>query len=53
MTKVKFFSNEYQLELQEEVNKFIQGKMIVSVSYSTNTVGYSIRHYCCVVYNSL
>ena len=52
MTKVKFFSNDIQFELEEEVNKFMQGKTITSVSYSTNTLGYSIRHYCCVTYIS-
>lgn len=53
MTKVKFFSNESQYFLEKEVNDFMKGKLIVSVSYSTNTVGYSIKHYCCVLYNAL
>lgn len=50
MTKIRLFSNEHQWDLEEEVNKFMQGKTITSVSYTTNTVGYSVHHYCCVTY---
>ena len=50
MTKVKFFSEEGRYKLETEVNKFIRDKKVVSISYSTNTVGYSIHHYCCVLY---
>lgn len=50
MNKVKFFYKDSQILLENEVNNFIRNKNIVSISYSTNTVGYSIYHYCCVVY---
>lgn len=52
MNKVKFFRNESQYKLEGEVNDFIKGKNVVSVSYSTNTVGYSIYHYCVVLYSA-
>lgn len=51
MKQVKFFSNEYQYKLEREVNDFIKNKNVISVSYSTNTVGYSVEHFCCVVYS--
>ena len=50
MTKVKFFREEYQGELEREVNNFIRNKRVINISYSTNSVGYSIYHYCCVTY---
>jgi hypothetical protein len=51
MTKVKFFRAEGQYDLTTEVNNFICNKNVINISYSTNTVGYSIYHYCCVLYN--
>ena len=51
MKQVKFFRNEYQYQLESEVNDFIKNKNVISVSYSTNTVGYSVEHFCCVVYS--
>lgn len=53
MTKIKLFSSECPAELQQEVNNFLKGKFLVNVSYSTNIVGYSIIHYCCVTYMTL
>lgn len=50
MNKVKCFCEDNQFSLESEVNNFIRNKNIVSISYSTNTIGYSIYHYCCVVY---
>lgn len=50
MAKVRFFRNESQYDLEKAVNDFIRDKNVVNVSYSTNTVGYSIYHYCCVLY---
>ena len=50
MTKVKFFREEYQQDLAKEINDFIRNKKIINISYSTNTVGYSVYHYCCVLY---
>lgn len=49
-TKVKFFFAEGQGKLENKVNEFIQGKNIINISYSTNTCGYSIWHYCVVMY---
>lgn len=51
MKQVKFFRNEYQDELEKAVNSFINNKNVVSISYSTNSVGYSVEHFCCVVYS--
>ena len=51
MKQVKFFTNEYQYRLEREVNDFIKNKNIISISYSTNTVGCSVEHFCCVVYS--
>lgn len=51
MKQVKFFRSEYQHELEKEVNGFIKNKNVVSISYSTNSVGYSVYHYCCVIYS--
>lgn len=51
MTKVRFFSNEHRYELEHAVNDFIRNKNVVNVSYSTSQVGYSIYHYCCVLYS--
>lgn len=51
MKQVKFFRKDHQYELEKAVNEFIKNKNVISVSYSTNTVGYSVYHYCCVVYS--
>ena len=51
MTKVKFFREEGQYDLAREVNEFIRNKNVINISYTTNTVGYSVYHYCCVLYN--
>ena len=50
MNRVKFFSADYQSDLQSQVSNFIRDVEIITISYSTNTVGYGIKHYCCVVY---
>ncbi len=50
MTKVKLFREEGSYALETEVNNFIRDKRVINISYSTNTVGYSIYHYCCVLY---
>ena len=50
MTKVKFFSEQGSYALETKVNNFIRDKRVINISYSTNTVGYGIDHYCCVLY---
>lgn len=50
MFKIKLFNNEYQRSLEREVNEFCQNRDVVSVSYSTELVGYTVFHYCCVCY---
>lgn len=50
MTKAKFFSAEGRYALETEVNKFIRDKRVINISYSTNTVGYGVDHFCCVLY---
>ena len=51
MKKVRLFKNRHSIDLEREVNSFIKDKNVVSVSYSTNSVGYSVYHFCCVVYS--
>ncbi|MBP0958879.1 MAG: sporulation protein Cse60 [Oscillospiraceae bacterium] len=50
MIKIKLFDSEYQRSLEREVNEFCQNRDVISVSYSTQLVGYSVFHYCCVCY---
>lgn len=50
MNKVKFFSSEHKYNLEREINAFICNKNVISISYSTNSVGYNVHHYCCVLY---
>lgn len=50
MSKVEFFRADGQLALEGKVNEFIKNKEVLSISYSTNSVGYSVYHYCCVLY---
>lgn len=51
MTRVKFFQEESQLELEREVNDFISNKRVVNVSYSIAELGYGYIHGCCVLYD--
>ncbi len=50
MTKVRFFRKEHQYDLEKEVNDFICDKRVTNISYSTSLVGYTMYHYCCVLY---
>ena len=50
MNKVKFLSSEHRYNLEREINEFIGNKNVISISYTTNSVGYSVHHYCCVLY---
>ena len=50
MFMTKFFRNDDQYKLECDVNYFIRGKKIISVSYSTEKLGYSVHHFCCVLY---
>lgn len=50
MYKTEFFNEEHQYELEQKINKFIQNKRVINISYSTTKVGYSTHHYCCVLY---
>ena len=50
MTRVEMFHNSSQYELEAAINDFIEHKKVISVSYSTTKVGYSVEHYACVVY---
>ena len=50
MSKVEMFYNDSQYNLEKEINYFIQNKKVISVSYSTTLVGYSVHHYACVCY---
>ena len=50
MTKVKFLNASSTRALEDEVNKFVRDKDIVSVSFSTGRLGYSLWFYCSVLY---
>ena len=51
MTKVKFFKiADYISELESEVNKFIQDKDVINISYTVAECGYGYIHCCCILY---
>ena len=50
MSRVEMFSNNSQYGLEKAINDFIEHKKIISVSYSTTLVGYTVHHYACVCY---
>lgn len=50
MLKTKFFYDDDQAYLQDEVNKFIQDKNVINISYTVASCGYEYRHCCCVLY---
>lgn len=50
MYKTQFFRSERQNDLQKQINDFIKNKHVINISYSTNSVGYTVHHYCCVLY---
>ena len=50
MTRVEMFEHNSQYELEKIINDFIKNKKVISVSYSTVLVGYSVNHYACVTY---
>lgn len=50
MYKTKFFHEKSMYDLEDKVNAFIQDKRVVNISYTTNSVGYNVYHYCCVLY---
>ena len=50
MTKVKFLNAATSGALENEVNKFIRDRDVVSVSFSTGRIGYSLWFYCSVLY---
>ena len=50
MNKVKFFYDEHQYGLEKKVNEFIRGRNVINISYSTHMIGYSLHHYCVVMY---
>lgn len=45
MFKTEFFQEEFQCDLENEVNRFIKDKKVVNVSYT-----YDDYHCCCVLY---
>lgn len=50
MTKVKFFKTKDMLELESEVNMFIQYKDVINISYTVAECGYGYIHCCCILY---
>lgn len=51
MTKIETFTNISRFQLEDEVNCFMEGKTIISVSYSAVWNGLVVHHYCCVAYS--
>ena len=50
MKKIEFFSSNERFALEHEVNAFMKNKNVISVSYSTELVGYTVKHFVCVFY---
>lgn len=50
MTKTKFFKTDHILDLEREVNTFIQNKDVINISYTVADCGYGYIHCCCVLY---
>lgn len=53
MTKVKSFRAETLLELEREINKFMDGKVIINISYAIDPNSIITRHRCLVLYNTV
>lgn len=53
MLKTKFFRENSSFDLEREVNNFINGRLVVNVSYSVAQCGYEYIHCCCVLYNTV
>ena len=53
MTKVKSFRAETLLELEREINKFMEGKVIINISYAIDPNGIITRHRCLVLYSTV
>jgi hypothetical protein len=49
-TKIKCFCERHSHYLEREVNNFMANKEVVSVSYTTEKLGYEVHHYACVIY---
>ena len=50
MCKVETFNEQGRVELERKINSFIQNKKVVSISYSTEMIGYTVHHYALVCY---
>lgn len=50
MVNIKLFSEEKSSFLEKKVNEFCRNRDVISVSYTTELVGYTVFHYCCVCY---
>lgn len=50
MKKIEFFCSIERFNLEREVNNFMKNKNVISVSYSTEMVGYNVKHFVCVFY---
>ena len=53
MLKTKFFREDSGFALERAVNNFIQGRLVVNISYSVAPRGYEYVHCCCVLYNTV
>ena len=50
MTKAKCFETNREWELEDKVNKFIQDKDVINISYTVAESGYGYIHCCCILY---
>lgn len=50
MFKTKFFKEKNMSDLEQAVNKFIQDKAVIDISYTITDCGYSYLYSCCVLY---
>ena len=50
MFKTKFFKEKNMADLEQAVNKFIQDKAVIDISYTITDCGYSYLYSCCILY---
>ena len=53
MIKVKSFRAETLIELEKEINKFMEGKLIINICYAIDSNNLITRHHCLVLYNTV
>lgn len=51
MNKIRIFTDDDTIALEQEVNNFLIGKNITGVSISAEKIGFGIKKYVLVWYN--